>query len=220
MPIMAVSSGIFAVPEALRPPVHFVTMDYPKWFFAELHEAEAVHAWQFDQFAPWAFWANEHINKHVPDERINRGWYRSMPAEVWDVIPEQAQEAFRRQFMKHIHQFSYQPGWGDFSNVHGWPMDMGKPPRFDSTSPIGMAGYGGDGVVRNSWFMAVQIAYKLGYRRAYFIGCDFGGDGYKHCRCRLGPWYELSRAAGMEWINLGQGSALADVVPTETGVLV
>jgi hypothetical protein len=218
MPVMAVSSGVFAVPPSHRPPMHFVTMDYPKWFFAELHDAEAVHAWQFDQFAPWPFWAEPDIIKHIPDERMQRGWYRSMPPEVWDVIPAEAQDAFRRQLMDNMHKFSYQPGWGDFPNLRGWRMEMMAPPAFDDDSPIGMQGYGGEGVVRNSWFMAVQIAYKLGYRRAYFIGCDFGGDSYKHCRIRLGPWYELAKAAGMEWINLGAGSALAEVIPTDEGV--
>jgi len=211
--VLAVSSGAFAIPPDSRPPKHFVTMDYPKWFFAELHDREAAHAWQWDQHAPWPFWADERIIKHVPEERVNRGYYRAMPPEIWDVIPTEAQDAFRRELMDHMHQFSFQPGWGDFSNVRGWPMFMNRAPSYRD-GPLGMKGEGEDGVIRNSWFMAVQIAARLGYRRMYFIGCDFLGDHYKHCRVRLAAWYDLARRSGLEWINVGAGSALAEHVPT------
>ena len=212
MPIMAVSSGIFAVPEHKRPPEHFVSMDFPKWFIGELHLAETTNAWQHDEHAPWAFWSDERIAKHIPSERILRGYYRTMPGEVYDVIPPEAQDAFRRQLLDNLHKFSFQPGWGDFSNVRGWEFHHGGPSFSDG--PIGMIGHGGDGMIRNSWFMAVQVAYRLGYRRLYFAGCDFNGDDYKPHRARLKPWYKMAQDAGMEWVCLTPESALSDVIPT------
>lgn len=219
MPIMAVSSGIFAVPPDVRPPAHFVSMDVPKWFFAELHKPETDYAWQWDIHEPWPFWNNEHIQKHVPENLCRRGYYRELPGAVWDVIPEYAQDAFRRELLDNMHQFSFQPGWGDFSNVTQWEVKAWTAPNF-SDDPIGMTGLGGEGTIRNSWFMAVQVAYRLGYRRLHFIGCDFSGAHYEAHRKRLVPWYELAQAAGMEWFSLSPDSALADVVPTGSGVMV
>lgn len=219
MPIMAVSSGIYAVPERLRPPMHFVSMDVPKWFLAELHNTETDYAWQWDTYEPWPFWSDERIRKHVPSARILRGYYRMMPGAVWDVIPEEAQDSFRRELLDHLHQFSFQPGWGDFSNVRGWEVEAGKGPSF-SDGPIGMTGHGGEGQIRNSWFMAVQVAYRLGYRRLHFIGCDFLGEHYECHRLRLAPWYKLAQAAGMEWFSVSADSALADIVPMSEAVMV
>ena len=214
---MAVSSGVFAVPEHVRPPEHFVSMDVPKWFFAALHDNDVEYAWQFDEHKPWTFWNDERIAKHIPANRILRGYYRTMPGEVWDVIPPEAQDAFRREFMDHLHQFSFQPGWGDFSNVVPWDVNDGGPPNFGA-GRMGMTGVGGEGTIRNSWFFAVQVAARLGYKRLHFIGCDFLGEHYEAHRRRLGPWYELARAAGVEWFSVSPDSALADIVPMSEAV--
>ena len=145
--IMAVSSAVFAVPVEARPPSHFVSMDVPKWFLEGLHEEEVTHAWQNDgHVAPWPFWADARIAKHVPEDRNCLG----------------------RSLQHNLHQFSFQPGWGDFSGVVGWETDYAAHPNF-TDGPIGMHMPDGS-QIRNSWFYAVQVAHRLGYRRIFFAG--------------------------------------------------
>jgi len=217
--VMGVSSGIFAVPEQARPPRHFCTMDLPKWFLHGLHTEETTHAWQNDgHIPPWPFWKEALIQKHVTDDRNCHGGYRTLPSEVWDVIPEYAVDQFRRSLLDNQHLFGLQPGWGDFSNVTGWSLEMGKPPNFTSDTPIGMTLDGTH--IRNSWFMSVQVAYRLGYRRLFFIGCDFTEERFVPCRVWAEEFYRLAVDAGMEWFNLSPVSVLGEFLPTPEGVAV
>jgi hypothetical protein len=213
--VMAVSSGIFAIPERARPPKHFATMDRAKWFLDGLHEEEVTHAWQNDgHIAPWPFWKYAEIVKHVPDDIKGHGGYRTLPDGIWDVIPEKAHIAFAKSLTHSLHQFSFQPGWGDFSSVIGHPSVYELPPSFGE-GPIGMSM--SNASIRNSWFFAVQVAHRLGYRRLYFIGCDFLDRRFDRCGAWAREFWELARAAGHEWVNLSPDSMLR-FLPTECHV--
>ena len=210
--IMAVSSAVFAVPVEARPPSHFVSMDVPKWFLEGLHEEEVTHAWQNDgHIAPWPFWADERIAKHVPEDRNCHGGYRHLPDEIWKVVPERYHAALGRSLQHNLHQFSFQPGWGDFSGVVGWETDYAAHPNF-TDGPIGMHMPDGS-QIRNSWFYAVQVAHRLGYRRIFFAGCNFQEDRFALCGSRARYLWDLAEAAGHEWVNLSPDTAL-DFLPS------
>jgi hypothetical protein len=210
--VMAVSSAIFAVPEHARPPKHFAAMDVPKWFLEGLHEEEVTHAWQNDgHIAPWPFWKYAEIAKHVPEHTNCHGGYRRLPDEVWNVVPQSAHAALGRSLSHSIHQFGFQPGWGDFSSVTGWGVDYAGHPNFTG-APIGMY-MPDESQIRNTWFFAVQVAHRLGYRRLHFAGCDFEENRFALCEPRARHFWELAQKAGHEWVNLSPGTAL-DFLPT------
>jgi hypothetical protein len=212
--VMAVSSGVFAIPEHARPPRHFVTMDVPRWYLHGFHDADTSIAWQNDWADAWPFWADERIEKHVPEGRHHRGDYRVLPEGLYDIIPPEAHAQFHRLYVENVDQFGLQPGWGDYSNVTPWPLKMMAPPCFNGTPEIGMQAEEGH-TIRNSWFMTVQVAQRLGYRRFYFIGCDFLDEAHSVARGWLPKWCTLAKDAGLEWVTLSPDSALAEHIPAE-----
>jgi len=210
-PIMAVSSGIYALPEG-RKPEHFVTMDAPKFFMGELM-ADSEIAWQHDNGAKcWPFWADPDIVKHVLAGRAKPGHYRNVPIDILDYVPEKFREHVKLEFAKQPHIVGYQPNWGDFPNLKTWPMDRTLPPNFSPEGPFGLED------LCNSWFYAVQIAHRMGFRQLNFIGCDFKLPGYAKVLEKVVRWEELARGHGFAWLNLSPESALSDVMPTVTGV--
>jgi hypothetical protein len=209
--MMAVSSGIYAIPEEYRPPAHFVSMDFPKWFLHALHDSSNDHAWQANVDG-WNFWKDERIAKHVPAAHNEPGIYRELPAELWDALPDKFLRPFQRELSGNLHLFGAQPGWGDYPNVVGWETTRETGPNFGGR--VGMRSMSNGAQIRNSWFMAVQVAYRLGYRRLFFIGCDFRRPEYALTRDWAREYWAAAKAAGMEWYNLSPDSAL-DFLPSE-----
>jgi hypothetical protein len=208
---MAVSSGIFMFGQG-NPPEHFCTLDSVKFFQAGLW-TERNHGWQYDENArQWPFWANENIAKHVASTRVKPGTYRTLPPEIYDVIPEYAMLAFNREHAKNTHLFGFQPNWGDYSNVQGWPIDTIATPSFGD-GPIGL------GECFNSLIMAVQVAHRLGYQDLEFTGCDLLSGGYKQLTAILAAAYPAAQAAGMDWVSLSPQSRLNEFLPVVEGVI-
>jgi hypothetical protein len=209
--ILAVSSGIFAVPESARAAcrVQFVTMDAPKWYIHQLHDAETECAWQHDDtIRPWPFWADESIAKHVQVARLGQGKTRTLPDEIWDVLPDYARAPFGRELAKNLHEFGCQPGWGDYANVRGWAFDLAGDPTFDGSAEcIGMM------MIRNSWFMAVQVAHRLGFDHLHFIGCDFHEERFALCAERTRYFWSLAHDARKRWTSLAPDSILSEFLP-------
>jgi len=212
--VMAISSGIFAMPEQHRPPRHFVTMDVPRWYLHGFHDADISGAWQNDWTEPWPFWADERIEKHIPNWLSHRGYYRTLPSTVYDVIPEEHHSVFHRFYMDNMSaSFGIQPGWGDYPNVTEWtPEPLGEC-DFTDDQPIGLKA--DTGMIRNSWFLGVQVAQRLGYKRIHFIGCDFLDDSaHSTARAFLPKYCRMAADAGLEWINLSPDSELAKYIPS------
>ena len=206
-PIMAVSSGIFAVPEHVQVD-HFVTMDPLKFFMAGLTDACDISWCRDERATHTAFWRDDLVTKHVLRSRLKPASYRTLPEEIWDVIPDQHLRQFQKAMTNTLHAFGFQPSWGDCPNVRGWDIGIEDPPSLDGDGRLGIEG------VRNSWLMAVQIAAKLGYRRILFAGCDFSHDCYDAIAPTIERWHGIFADAGIEWINLSPGSRLACWLPT------
>lgn len=212
MPVMAVSSGIYAVPKELRHRVaHLATLDACKYFMHGLHAPGVDNAWQDDDGAErWPFWEDESIQIHTQAARVVSGAYRHLPEEIWEAIPARAMGAFQRELSRNLHLFGFQPSWGDCPNVRGWEIGQDLTDhwnvRFDDTdAPLWRT------ELNNTMIFAVQIAHRMGYDRLHFLGCDFTGDagGYAHLLQILSDWYHIAQDQGMEWFNLSPVSKLA-----------
>ena len=197
MPVMAVSSGIFMVPEG-RVPDHFATLDTLKFFMAGLW-GNGVDGWFEDDGARhWPFWAEPSIVKHVVANRARPGVYRTLPPEVAKLIPEHHQAPFQTAMIESMHQFGFQPGWGDHANVRGWHIAHEGPPRFTGE------GWMGCDELNNSLLFAVQVAHQLGYKRLHFLGCDLDPDDSPHFERLLQimrRWHLLALEQGFTWID-------------------
>lgn len=219
---MAVSSGIFAVPEGMRCD-HFVTLDEPKYYMAQLM-SQSEHSWGNDgRSRPWKFWTDPAIIKHVVTGRIRTVEHLplSIPAilkciKMWGErgkVPNSELSEIKERFFEElgiglIGHFGFQPGWGDYQNVRGWGVHNRVHPAWF-----------GDGKLSvhrafNSLLMAVQVATRLGFNELRFAGVDLNEDHYKDLRVILSRWHTHARRRGINWINLSPGSALAQFVPT------
>lgn len=212
--IMAVSSGIFALPEGVAPK-HFVTIDSAHFFNSPVNDHRI--AWQNDpQARHWPFWSDAGIAKHVSEVDAVPGRYRPFPmqraleATRLANHPDKVKAALLENFDWIQNHYGHIPNWGDYSGIVPWRVVIGAPPRFDCGSEDRIIGNGG---MRNSVFTAVQVAARLGYRRIGFVGV-FDGEGYEQHRERLAAWYPQALAAGVEWFNIDGGSMLGSVLPT------
>ncbi len=211
LPAMAVSSGIFVFGRS-NPPEHFATLDGVKFFQAGLAK-ESQHAWQHDGKAEcWPFWADPDVTKHVSRRQMRPGSYRSLPPEIYDVIPAHVQPAFNRELLNNMHLFGLQPSWVDFVNVQGWDIFGEQPMTFTDDGRIGSDG------VCNSMLFAVQVAYRLGYRDLQFLGCDMLDDFNEPAANTLRKFYPAAQAAGMDWVSLSPESRLNEFLPVAAEV--
>lgn len=213
MPVMAVSSGIYAIPESKRHRIrHMATLDAPKYFMHGLHAPEMEHAWQNDPtVSRWRFWDDARVQIHTQDVRVEAtGTFRELPEQIWDVIPDHARAAFQRELSRNLHLFGFQPSWGDCANVRGWKNEFyGPDPAWIDFSE------GDHPVVRgntnNSMVFAVQIAHRMGYERLHFVGCDFANSDpacFGNLIALLSDWYQMACEQGKEWINHSPDSLL------------
>jgi hypothetical protein len=226
--VMAVSSGVFAVPEG-RHVDHFVSLDVPKFFIAPLMGVYDI-AWQNDKRARvWPFWSDPGVTKHVAAGRNRRGFVRMIPIDLFDRIPERLhkwREPMKDALLECHHEIGFQPGWADYPNVRGWLVAMTsgsvyeagtKPgplpdelPSFVSPAePLKLNG------VRNSLIFAVQIAVQLGYKRLLFAGCDLNEPGYEVVTATLRDWMPIAAEHGVEWVNISPESALSEFMGGE-----
>lgn len=204
-PVMAVSSGIYAVPQGRA--THFVSLDEPKYFIEPL--VRGGIAWGDDQNAgPWPFWNDPDLVKHVNQARLKPMRYKTIPPEVMDHMPEHMLRPFCKELLNCHHIFGFQPTWYDYSNVRGWVVDTTLEPAF----LVGVMGLGG---ICNSLFFAVQIAHQLGYERLYFAGVDFNGEGYCEHRKAFARWASLARDHDFEWECLTPESAICGILRQE-----
>jgi hypothetical protein len=217
--IMALSSGIYGIPKEARPPKHFCTMDRAKYFQAPIRtvpkeEPDRERTWIDEDDADWwPFWNDERIAKHVPSTQAVPGNTRILPGEVYDVVPDFAKDSFSRELLDHWHLFGFQPAWGDYSNVKGWLFDNHEP-RFDD-GPLGLKvanEEGGTFTLRNSWFMALQVAYRLGYRDLTFVGCDFSSPAYGCYIKYIEDICVTAQEAGLRLTTLSPASTLAEIL--------
>lgn len=215
-PIMAVSSGIFAVPRHRCN--HFVTLDEPKYYMAQLM-ADSPHAWEHDPDAEyWPFWTDPNLVKHVPQSKMRTLTNLIMPVneiiEAIDVWGKATNAKTRRinTIKKYFYgtlgeqysQFGLQPGWGDYHNVRGWDLKRNNKPEWFGEGPIAIP------KVFNSLFMAIQIATKMGYRHIRFIGVDLDQELYKSVIVFMKRWHRDAERNGIEWVNHSATSALKD----------
>jgi hypothetical protein len=217
-PVMAVSSGIFKVPQQ-HPPAHLATLDTVKYYMAGLWPDAGSKSWAHDEnVMPWPFWSDATICKHVlSGNAAKHGIYRTLPRELIDHIPPKYRDAFTRELTSNPHLFGFQPKWGDYSNVQGWQVDRTYPPNFDQdvSDPI----LGLDNIsCPNSLLFAVQVAHQLGYRRLIFAGCDLWEEHHKEARTKLVEWWTIARSLGLRWTCLTEGSFLAGTLGAEEHV--
>ena len=210
LPIMAISSGIFAVPEG-RKVDHFVTLDQPKFYFEPIHDdGEGGITWiQDDSSRHWRFWLDQDIIKHTTSHRLQHMKYKSVPPEIMDELPEKWLRSFTKAILECPHALGFQPTWADYPPCKAWPLHKDDGPNFTDEGPLGLSG------VLNSLFFGVQIAYRLGYRRYIFAGVDFNDEIFEPQRAVMREWYKYATECGLEWINTSPESSLAEYMPTE-----
>jgi hypothetical protein len=220
-PILAISSGIFAVPRYRCN--HFVTLDEPKYYMAQLM-ADAPHAWEHDPGAEhWPFWTDPNLVKHVPTSKLRTLTNLIMPVneiiEAIDLWASQSQAktrtvnrikaAFYGTLGEQYSQFGLQPGWGDYQNVRGWGIRRNNKPAWDGDGPLHIPR------VFNSLFMALQVASRLGHKHMRFIGVDLDREFYDSALVFLKRWHKDAGKHGIEWVNHSGHSALAEFVDTD-----
>jgi hypothetical protein len=194
--IMAVSSGIFALPEGVIPQ-HFVTLDEASYFTSPIND-HAI-AWHRDTKArQWPFWSDENITKHVTVINSQPGDYHPFPmAKVLEALgAARNPELVRAKLLAHFEwiqtHYGHRPNWGDYSSVRPWRVVVASPPNFlDLDAPIGLAS------MRNSVFMALQIATRLGYRDIRLVGI-FDGEGYEQHQEVLSQWHAIATFHGIQ----------------------
>lgn len=235
-PVMAVSSGIFAIPPTVKVD-HFVTLDEPKCYMAQITPG-ITNSWNDDpQARPWKFWTDPAIVKHVVAKRIRTVDFVPIPfREIMASMREWAdankpdcdrtgvgfnelRDAFYEAFGESgIGQFGFQPGWGDCPNVRGWETKAYRYPKWTGDGPLACwkSKDTPDGFLYNSLIAAVQIATRLGYKRLKFIGVDLLPEtGYGDTLALvMEAWHKHAVKAGYEWINLSPVSRLREFVPS------
>ena len=205
--VMAVSSGIFALPEAVIPE-HFTALDAPKYFLDGLWPGVS-YAWHEDVNARhWSFWREPGIQKHVLAGHCRNGHVRHFPGDALEAIPAKHQPGFIRCMAGKMHEFGYQPAWGDYPNVTGWELSREQGPNFTPDGPLGLDG------MNNSFLFALQVAHRLGYRRLGFIGIDLLDSSYDDLVGMLEKWHALAIRYGNTWTNLSPDSKLREFMPS------
>lgn len=231
-PVMAVSSGIFAVPRNVHCD-HFVTLDEPKNFMAQLMK-HAPHAWEHDKACRyWPFWADASIVKHVHSQRLRTIVNRPLPMrEIVVAINEWADGAKARGELKrnarreiidavyaelgdNLATFGLQPGWGDYQNMRGWKVTAKRHPKWTGDSSLAVLKTDAGGCLYNSLLMAVQVATRLEFKTLKFIGVDLVDEGYANTGLvvTMRAWHKHAVRHGFKWVNLSPISALCDFVP-------
>lgn len=220
-PIMAVSSGIFAVPRYRCN--HFVTLDDPKYYMTQLM-ADSPHAWEHDPNAAyWPFWTDPNLVKHVPKSKMRTLTNLIMPInEIIEAIDDWAactkahknrvntiKKYFYGTLGEQYSQFGLQPGWGDYHNVRGWDIKRNNKPDWSADGAIAIP------KVFNSLFMAIQVAVRLGYKHLRFIGVDLDQDFYDSVIVFMQRWHKDAARNGIEWTNHSAVSNLRDFVTSD-----
>lgn len=217
-PVLAVSSGIFALPRSIHCD-HFVSLDEPKYYMAQLM-AQCPGSWGNDPKSRyWPFWADASIVKHVVGARIRHIEAPLLPLDIitkavkarMAVTGEHEElrlvlDAIYREVGSNLANFGLQPGWGDYQNVRGWEVKALRYPRWED-GPIAIHR------VYNSLLFAVQVATRLGFRTLKFIGVDLSEEGFASVAKIMRDWHGHAARRGYEWINLGQTSIAGDVIP-------
>jgi hypothetical protein len=233
-PILAVSSGIFALPRDVKCD-HFVTLDEPKNFMAQLM-AHAPHAWQHDeQCRYWPFWADASIVKHVINARIRTIRHNPIPVrDILDSIKEwclrvrrphefgMIRDAFYSELGDVVGNFGLQPGWGDYQNVRGWNVKPLRYPKWFGDGPLAvLKSRHEDGMLFNSLLMAVQVATRLGFKTIKFIGVDLVDVGYGDSLVEaMRSWHKHAVRRGITWVNLAPESRLSSFVSSPSAEVV
>lgn len=207
--IGAISSGIFTLPPGVAK--HWFSIDPPK-YFGDVR-LPYPGAWPQDPQCEWwdALGAKD-LQKHVPSDR-NRGGYWRFEGDMlkqhdsmeWDELLIAMGKLSDRPDL-----IGYQPGWGDYRNVHGWPYN-----RRCQASYLKHGPFGADGEpINKTPVFAVQVAHRLGYKRILFAGVDLA-DNEPMTRCVefMKVLAERSAAAGCEWFNVSPGSPFGEWLP-------
>lgn len=237
---MAISSGVFAIPEGVRCD-HFVTLDEPKCFMAQLMN-HCANAWGNDDRARyWPFWNDDSVCKHVLEKRRRTVDYIPMPfkdimaamrewcdANAAKLTPgdydfAEIRDSFYEAYGEHgAGMHGFQPGWGDYRNVTGWEVKAYRHPRWTGDGPLAVWKSQTDpgAFLFNSLLVAVQIATRLGYDELRFIGVDLMKEtGYGDTlTVVMKAWHKHAAKHGYEWVNLSPVSRLAEFVPTVEAV--
>lgn len=194
VPTLAVSSGVFVFPPG-RKPVHFCTLDEPKYFQDQLTEHESVWA-KSEHIHYWPFWSDPDIVKHVKAAKYRTCRYRPFDFETaLDACPnEEAMRNLIREYGKVQHQFGLQPGWADFPSVFGWDTDDDGPMTFVDGETPGMDGF------LNSLAFGIQIGHQIGYDPLIFVGVDLDGAHYLNLRKRFLGWKYFAETQGKTWL--------------------
>lgn len=220
-PIMAVSSGIFAVPRYRCN--HFVTLDDPKYYMAQLM-SHSPNAWEHDKGAEhWPFWTDQNLVKHVPNSKMRTTHNLIMPVnEIVQAIEEwgESEQArtgksqtrrvntitkyFYGTLGEQYSQFGLQPGWGDYVNVRGWGIKRNNKPDWFGEGPLCIP------KVFNSLFMALQVASRLGHNHFRFVGVDLDEEFYKSMVVFMKRWHKDAAKNGIDWTNHSATSSLKE----------
>lgn len=202
IPIMAVSSGVFASPYK---PKHFCTIDSPKYF---TNKVRVDGGWADDPLCRW--WNVLHdpvICKHVPSRGYGHGWEK------------RARDIGRRRVSiedvmlllgdKRPDLLGWQPGWQDFPNVTSYHYSRRRPVNFTEQGWLGAD----DAPTQKSVLFAVQVAARLGYNLMIFAGVDLCDDTMAAMYDSLKQWYPVARRRGIEWQCVSFRSRLAEFMP-------
>ena len=206
IPLIAVSSGVFACP---RKPRYFVTLDSVKYFY---HPPiiTAPGAWSKDPNCTWwDFLSDPSVEKWVPDGKASgfyREWPRSGHHDTLDI-----EEAMLLLGHTRPDLTGWQAGWDEHPSLRTYAWKQGAGPNFDATGPIGSGGY----PTHKSILAAVQIAHRLGFERLYFAGVDLHSGKWEYSLNALKEWQAIAQARGFEWLNLSTGSTLTEFMRTE-----
>lgn len=202
-PIMAVSSGVFAIGD--RRPEHFCTVDKPRYFCSD--RSSIPHAWPHDPICKWWDVCESDTEKHVPSSVATHGGPVVVPSGVQDTLDlDLAVMLQERQGTP-----GTAPGWLDFPSVVQHTYERFAGPCFASDGVLGL----GDSGQVNSVLFAVQVGARLGYKRVLFAGVDLAEKRLRDVSDTLGRWYPLARACGVEWLNLSGESLLSEWMTTK-----
>jgi hypothetical protein len=177
-PIAGISSGIF-VKQIPRKPDYFFCLDPPRFWL------EPRKIWRYfgDPKCLWWDILATDIAKHVPaGKREVNPLFDLIHGLPGDNLPDPTLP---------------NPQWDEFPNVTTWKYERTRAINWD-----------GDILGGNDWGnsvpFALQIAWRLGFKRVHFAGVEWSMPGWGDVRERMN---EIRKQAPLEWPELANSDA-------------
>jgi hypothetical protein len=175
LPIAAVSSAIF-IKQIPRQPDYWFVLD-PARFFIGAPDGMPYKRWVYmtDPNVKWWDACNSEIEKHVPFgiPQVNP-MFDMFRAVAPDNGPDHTLPC---------------PAWDEFPNVTQWPYKRADEVNWDG-EVIGSNGWA------NTLPFALQVLYRMGFRRVYFAGIEWSMPHWDGVRKKIN---DLRERSPLDW---------------------